>query len=412
MGSLETCQLAGGSNESISLKATVISIIIPVHNAEFFIGETLESIYNQSILDENETCEGKREEKIGPEGEHKHVRADTHQQDDGTCATVCVGACATPERVQLEVCIYNDGSTDKTMHIINEWSAKLQQKGVIMRIGTAEPGQKGGVGFAKNKAVSLSTGEYLCFQDADDIMMRDRVKLQYTACKHMPGSIIGSRFERLPADSTHRYTLWLNTLTPEQLYTQRFRECTLAMPTWFMHKSCYLAGGKFKEDPTIALPEDLMFLYAHTHKGGGLHRVDEPLVVYRYHENCMSFRVDWRDIWSVRLEEFQRCVLDKWGSFGVWNAGKEGRHFFRSLSEANRNKVCAFYDVDETKINQKFYVDPTCKGKGARKIPIKHWSEIKPPFVTCVKFMLTGGVFEEYLASLQLREGIDYFHFS
>uniref|UniRef100_A0A6B2LWF1 Glycosyltransferase 2-like domain-containing protein n=1 Tax=Arcella intermedia TaxID=1963864 RepID=A0A6B2LWF1_9EUKA len=41
-----------------------------------------------------------------------------------------------------------------------------------------------------------SSGNYLCFLDADDIMMPDRIAMQYEACKNNPNAIIGSNFER------------------------------------------------------------------------------------------------------------------------------------------------------------------------------------------------------------------------
>jgi hypothetical protein len=37
---------------------------------------------------------------------------------------------------------------------------------------------------------------------------------------------------------------WANSLTPTQLLTHRFRECTLIQPTWFMSRATFdLVGG-------------------------------------------------------------------------------------------------------------------------------------------------------------------------
>lgn len=43
----------------------------------------------------------------------------------------------------------------------------------------------------------------------------------------------------IPEDATARYAAWVNRLSDEQLYTQRFRECTLVHPSWFMARVIY-----------------------------------------------------------------------------------------------------------------------------------------------------------------------------
>jgi len=44
-------------------------------------------------------------------------------------------------------------------------------------------------------------------------------------------------------------------------------------------------------------------------------------------------------------------------------------------------------------------------------VPIVHFTEADPPFVTCVALDRTGGAFEANLASLQLVEGKEYYLF-
>ncbi len=44
-------------------------------------------------------------------------------------------------------------------------------------------------------------------------------------------------------------------------------------------------------------------------------------------------------IWSLRVDFLQERVLSQWESFTVWNAGKQGRRLYRSLSPTNQKKV-------------------------------------------------------------------------
>lgn len=117
-------------------------------------------------------------------------------------------------------------------------------------------------------------------------------------------------------------------------------------------------------------------------------------------------------IWNIRLQHFEEHVLPKWQSFTIWNAGKQGRRFYRSLKTENRKKVARFCDVDLKKMGK--YYEPYSKlvDNMKTKVPIVHFTEADPPFVVCMKLDLTEGEFERNLDSLNLIEGKDYVLFS
>ena len=55
----------------------------------------------------------------------------------------------------------------------------------------------------------------------------------------------------------------------------------------------------------------------------------------------------YRDtIWDIRMEAFQRDLLDQWSQFTIWNAGKQGRKFYRSLAPENQRKVGDYVIAD------------------------------------------------------------------
>ncbi|XP_075206897.1 queuosine-tRNA galactosyltransferase isoform X2 [Anomaloglossus baeobatrachus] len=313
----------------------------------------------------------------------------------------------------LEVSMYNDGSTDSSAGIIERWKPKLEDRGIRVIVGGHESERPRGVGYAKNQAVSQTSGRYLCFLDSDDVMMPQRVRLQYEAAQFRPQSIIGCRVSRDPSDATERYTRWINSLTPDQLLTQVFTSHgpTVIMPTWFCSKEWFCYVGQFVEDGQ-GTPEDLLFFYDHLRKGGGVHRVDECLLQYRYHEHAATHFVSEETIWRNRVQFLEERVLEHWPSFTIWNAGKQGRRLYRSLTPRNRDKVVAFCDVDAKKISKGFYTFEESEKRPKPRIPILHFSKAEPPFIICVKLDLTGGGFEENLRSLNLVEGEDYYHFS
>ncbi|GIY10276.1 UDP-GlcNAc:betaGal beta-1,3-N-acetylglucosaminyltransferase-like protein 1 [Caerostris extrusa] len=254
----------------------------------------------------------------------------------------------------LELSVFNDG--DKSLSILESWSKNLKNQKLKITISSGSGNPKG-VGYAKNKAVAQSSGEYLCFLDADDCMASSRVRKQFDSCFSDHNHIVGCCFHRKPADSTPRYTNWANSLSSSELYSQIYTSFgpTIIMPTWFCHRSVHTRIGGFDERGK-GIPEDLLFFYRHLRLGGKLHRVDEDLLLYRYHPSATTFSISEDTIWQIRLEELEDQVLKNWTRFTIWNAGKQGRKFYRSLAPQNKLKVQAFCDVDNKKISKGVYI--------------------------------------------------------
>lgn len=314
----------------------------------------------------------------------------------------------------MELSIFDDGSSDQSVAIINNWYQKqCQNKFKLILSSNVEKDMPRGVGFAKNRAVEQSTGGYLCFFDSDDIMHSDRILKQYELCRENSDSIVGCKICRIPEDSTPRYVSWANGLSIDQL-TKQIYTCfgpTILMPTWFCTRTIFDKVGGFDQSSSVGVPEDLIFFFRHISLGGSVLRVDEVLLTYRYHPAATTFSVKDETIWKVRLKHLQQDVLSKWNQFTIWNAGKEGRRFYRSLSDGDRCKVIAFCDVDLKKINKKHYTYEECETNPKPKIPIIHYTELVPPVVICMKLGLYQGQFEQNLSSLNLCEGVDFVHF-
>ncbi|XP_034799110.1 UDP-GlcNAc:betaGal beta-1,3-N-acetylglucosaminyltransferase-like protein 1 isoform X4 [Pan paniscus] len=291
----------------------------------------------------------------------------------------------------MELSVFNDASKDKSGAIIEKWRVKLEDSGVHVIIGGHDSPSPRGVGYAKNQAVAQSSGSYLCFLD----------------------SIIGCRVRRDPPNSTERYTRWINQLTPEQLLTQVFTSNgpTVIMPTWFCSRAWFSHVGPFNEGGQ-GVPEDLLFFYEHLRKGGGVIRVDQSLLLYRHHPQAATHCVLETTIWTHRVRFLEEQALPRWAAFTIWNAGKQGRRLYRSLTAGSQRKVVAFCDVDENKIRKGFYCHEDSQERPKPRIPILHFRAARPPFVICVKLDLTGGAFEDNLRSLHLQEGQDFLHFS
>ena len=97
-----------------------VSIIIPVYNAELFIDKCIESIINQTYKN-------------------------------------------------LEIILINDGSSDRSGEICNNYALSDN------RIQVIEIKNKG-ASFARNVGINLATGNYIMFVDSDDWIEKDMIE--------------------------------------------------------------------------------------------------------------------------------------------------------------------------------------------------------------------------------------------
>lgn len=106
----------------------LVSIIIPVYNSELYLEKCLESVINQSLRD-------------------------------------------------IEIIIINDGSTDNSRKIIEEYAENDKR---IIFIDKPNGGQSS----ARNSGLVKATGEYISFIDSDDCVDENMIKGMYELCKN------------------------------------------------------------------------------------------------------------------------------------------------------------------------------------------------------------------------------------
>ena len=118
-----------------------ISVIIPVYNNEKHLGECLDSVSNQTLDD-------------------------------------------------IEIICINDGSTDSSLEILNEYST---DKRITIITQTNQ-----GSAIARNKGLDIAQGEYIGFLDADDIYInRQSLEIMFDAAKKHDASMISANLKFL-----------------------------------------------------------------------------------------------------------------------------------------------------------------------------------------------------------------------
>ncbi len=111
-----------------------ISVIMPVYNVEQYLRQSLDSLINQTLND-------------------------------------------------IEIVCINDGSTDKSLEILQEYAAKDDRIFVITQ-------KNQGQGVARNKGIEIAKGEYIQFVDPDDWIELDACETLYNFAKEKNAKVV------------------------------------------------------------------------------------------------------------------------------------------------------------------------------------------------------------------------------
>ncbi|MBR4152135.1 MAG: glycosyltransferase [Selenomonadaceae bacterium] len=125
------------TNTPPSLSCPAISVIIPMYNAEKYIGECLDSILAQTFKD-------------------------------------------------FEVIVVDDCSTDNSASIVKNYAPKFDGKFLLTRTLN----NSGGAAMPRNKAMTLSRGEYIFFIDADDAITPTAFEELYSVAKQTNADVV------------------------------------------------------------------------------------------------------------------------------------------------------------------------------------------------------------------------------
>ena len=214
----------------------LISIIIPVFNAEKYLRQCLDSILAQTYTN-------------------------------------------------YEVVIINDGSTDKSGDIIDDYGKYDDKIHPYHR-------NNGGVSSARNFGISVASGEYICFIDADDIISNNYLDILYTAIqKGADSSIAGFKHIDVPQDKEI-------IVVPQKEEIKNLNDSILDFldfekPDWqrylwnrlFKMSVIKKNNIRFRED--IYYKEDGVFLVDYLCKSNGLVSYSNQIIYY-YRQNQNS----------------------------------------------------------------------------------------------------------------------------
>lgn len=214
-----------------------VSVIIPVYNTEEYIGETLNSIINQTLKD-------------------------------------------------IEIIVINDGSTDNSLQIINEYAQRDSRITVFTQVNQ-------GQSMARNFGILQACGDYLYFMDSDDLLDECTLELCFHKCETenldfviFNGETIKNPSSNIKLTYNHCTSYDDNTLSDGLtiLKKQLANKIFTSSPCLSFIKANYLRTNNLKFYPNI-IHEDQLFTFNLYLKAKRISSIPRPLFKRRIRNN-------------------------------------------------------------------------------------------------------------------------------
>lgn len=249
----------------------------------------------------------------------------------------------------FELIAVDDGSADASAAIVRAHA------GDDARIHLLQPGRQGVVG-AMNSALAAARAAIAARMDADDLMVPERLELQYRMlCDQPQLAAVGSQVQLFPAELVqggfHEYIRWQNAcLTPHDIADEIYVELPIANPSLMFRRDVVLALGGYRDGP---FPEDYDMLLRLHHAGHAMAKVAQVLLHWRESTGRLT-RTDARysrDAFArLRSDYLARDPrLHSGRPLVICGAGRRTRQRAQLLLEHGFRPV-AWIDIDPRKI--------------------------------------------------------------
>jgi teichuronic acid biosynthesis glycosyltransferase TuaG len=243
----------------------LISVIVPIYNAETYLEETISSALNQTYKN-------------------------------------------------IEVILVNHSSTDDSVLIIEKYR-KIDSRIKVITLDI----NKGGPAYPRNEGLKISMGEYVAFLDSDDVWLTKRLEKQISIFNN------NNNIDIIHSDS---YTIDVNSNCTGVFNGQKTYKKTKYFLTDYMSLcvSSYVnintvlmkkdSNIKFRENLNLIALEDWAFWIDNKFSGKIFYYMDKKLINYRIDINSMSNRMSdasYRKafyLYSVLFNEYKISLIE------------------------------------------------------------------------------------------------------
>ena len=259
-----------------------ISVIVPIYNAEEYLGKCIESILLQSFVD-------------------------------------------------FELILLDDGSTDKSADIAEKY-AKVDDRIRVIR----HPNN--GVSFTRNQGINLSKGKYISFVDADDWIHQEMLNNMYITAEKHQAQVVQCGYYKVSAKTNKMSDPFLPEFSENTIYSPN--ELLKTQPNVHNHLYCYsvrfiyrkemLVDNSIYFNEQISYGEDTLFNLQAILSAQSICFIQKAYYYYFRHEKSTMrkhYKPNLERSYNI-LYELKKQLFHKYG----WDTNQE---FMRDWSRFN-----------------------------------------------------------------------------
>lgn len=249
---------------------------------------------------------------------------------------------ADQQGVDYEILAYDNGSTDGTLEILNDWIPRRIPGRVISDCPTSYPASLA-------KLVLRSNTEYIARLDSDDVMANNRLIRQVEFLNANPEvGLLGTGMLTMDSDSKITGTYGWDPVPTDHssiLLSMLAFQPPIAHPSVMMRRDVVLKAGNYRDIYAVE-DFDLWLRIAQVSK---LAIINDNLTIYRQHSSSVTAGV----VADKTLESRGRSVMiDNAGAFGLSSEELSNllshRHFMKILDFNKLRKTLGLEKFDST----------------------------------------------------------------
>ncbi len=230
-----------------------ISVIMPVYNASRFLRESIDSVLKQTYID-------------------------------------------------FELILVNDGSKDKSLHIMREYESTDK------RVRVFSNDRNRGVSYTRNFGVSQAQGEYVALIDSDDMWAEDKLEKQMNLMNKYNDTDIcytGSAF----VDTNSNMSDFVFNVPQKVDYKTLLKQNVISCSSVLIKRELLIRYPMAHDN----MHEDFVVWLSVLKNGGVARGINEPLLIYRVDKNSKSgnkfksLMMGYRVYKYMGINFFMRC---------------------------------------------------------------------------------------------------------
>ncbi len=233
----------------------------------------------------------------------------------------CIASVLEQDFHEIEIILVDDGSSDKSNEICDEYASKDKRIKVIHQSNQ-------GASIARKNGLSIATGEYVSFVDSDDWIAKSYISTLYAMLVKHHVTVSACSVKRVKENEVVN--------TPESNLQSLLLPFAELMPRFFKYEFWGFPGKLYKRStlnqitfPKATLSEDYYVMTQLFMKERQMAYTDESLYYYEYHEQSLSHQ----KLSKRAFEEFENVKA-------VYEIIKEKEPRYSSMAFANVVETC------------------------------------------------------------------------